>query len=60
MDSLIIANLTQSKPSKIVTASKEDRYYREHDRRLSSPVLPVASVTAVAGLFLLAIVGFPT
>jgi hypothetical protein len=60
MDSLIIANLTHGKPSRIVTAADEDRYYHLHDRRLHLPAVPVASVMAVAGLFRLAIMGFPT
>jgi hypothetical protein len=59
MDNLIIANLTHAKPSKIVTASDEDRYYRSHERSLHLPAIPAASIMAAAGLFLLAIVGFP-
>jgi hypothetical protein len=59
MDSLIITNLTQTKPSRIVTTADEERYYLEHDRRLRLPAFPAASIVAVAGLFLLAVIGFP-
>jgi hypothetical protein len=59
MDSLIIANITHDKPAKIATAAEEDRYYRSHERRLDLPAVPAASIMAVAGLFLLAIVGLP-